>query len=129
MHNRHLINLHNGRRKRALVFVTVLALIADILFPAFAISLGSAETVLICTPEGYKNVRIDQDGEPLPMDQSQAGHDCTVCHVCELVSAPVSAANAVWSPNTAPSQAFHGEVLFTAAEASFGKPRAPPCYL
>lgn len=52
----------------------------NILLPvvAKAVAFDASYPVVICTPEGHKTLRLNQNGEPLP---AQKKHDCPGCAV------------------------------------------------
>ena len=61
--------------RRFVVWLAALSLCLNALLPtvAMAIAVEGSEAVVICTPDGYKTIRLDHDGAPLPEHKAHQG--------------------------------------------------------
>lgn len=71
-----------GRRAGALI--AALSLCLNVLLPSMvaATAAGTGYLVVICTPNGYETIRLDENGTPQRSPQQHEGVDCTLCVGC-----------------------------------------------
>ncbi|MDP6705256.1 MAG: hypothetical protein QF893_02840 [Alphaproteobacteria bacterium] len=102
--------------RRAVALIATLSLCLNALLPSMVAAMvaGTGFPVVICTPNGYETIRLDESGTPQPSPQQHEGAACTLCvgcgqHVgspsCVSVVAPVEARNAV-QPRIASGRRF-----------------------
>jgi hypothetical protein len=76
-------------------WLAVLCLCLNTLVPtvAMAIAVDGSKPVVICTPDGTKTIRLDQQGNHVPVPAAHKRHDCTICFSGGHCAAPPIAAS------------------------------------
>ncbi|WP_419896371.1 DUF2946 family protein [Roseomonas sp. USHLN139] len=92
----------------------------------------AAETIVICTPDGFHNLRLGPDGQALPEEPSGLPKAAGCCQLCQ---APLTGADLVPGPVLPAPRLVAGPAIAMAAQVralSFAPPpairhsRAPP---
>ncbi|MBT7286483.1 MAG: DUF2946 domain-containing protein [Rhodospirillaceae bacterium] len=90
-----------GSIRRTIVWIAALSLCLNALLPAMAmaVAVDGSESIIICTPNGYKSIRLSEDGRPVPSQEQQdrafGGHDCTACAGCSHCTVPLAASTPI----------------------------------
>ena len=114
--------------RRFVVWLAALSLCLNALLPtvAMAIAVEGSEAVVICTPDGYKTIRLDHDGAPLPEHKAHQGDNCTLCYSCGHCAAPLAAANAPLPCHARTGQRPETRALYSSTDVRGGEARGPP---
>jgi len=130
------VNMMNRPRKygigkhgrRFVVWLAALSLCLNALLPtvAMAIAVEGSEAVVICTPDGYKTIRLDHDGAPLPEHKAHQGDNCTLCYSCGHCAAPLATANALLTGHVQARQRPGTQAPHSSTDVRGGEARGPP---
>lgn len=126
MKNRLSKNKFRGTGRRAILLIAAISLCLNTLLPALATAVDRDWTAVICTPDGYKTVRLDHDGVPLPAHRRHEGADCTICHGCAGHLALTRIAGTAAAPGTPSVIQPKKTSPYTSAEERGTEARGPP---
>ncbi|MBL6955048.1 MAG: hypothetical protein ISR50_20640 [Alphaproteobacteria bacterium] len=121
-----------GFGRRVIVLIAALALCLNMLLPTavMAMAADAGQPVVVCTLDGFKAVRLDKDGAPLPAQQEQQEHekaDCTLCYACAGCAVAGTSASAASAPNILSAiRPESGPQKFSSNRRSSSQPRGPP---
>jgi hypothetical protein len=114
--------------RRFVVWLAALSLCLNALLPtvAMAIAVEGSQPVVICTPDGYKTVRLHPDGVPLPAHKAHQGDDCTLCYSCGHCAAPIVATKAPLPGQAQTSRLLETSAAHSSTDINGGEARGPP---
>ena len=81
---------------------------------------------VICTPDGYKTVRLGQDGAPLPAQRRHEDPDCTICSGCVGNFALATMAGAATAPAIFYTIRLNQTSIYASTETRGKEARGPP---
>lgn len=111
--------------------LAVIALLGQILLPvtAFAQPVATGETLVVCTPQGFRTVAVD----PAAPERPDHHHRCDFCCLghCTGQLLAVAVALAIPLGDAAPAADAWPEAVAPMGAPRFGRPqgRAPPLHL
>jgi len=126
MKNRPPENKLRGLGRRAILLIAALSLCLNTLLPAVATAADTGWTAVICTPDGYKAVRLGQDGAPLPAHPTHEATDCTICHGCVGHFALAKMAGTAAAPRTPSAIQPENPASCASTETRGTEARGPP---
>lgn len=118
-----------GFGRRVIVLIAALALCLNTLLPTavMAMAADAGQPVVVCTLDGFKAVRLDKDGAPLPAQQEHEKADCTLCHACAGCAVAGTSASAAIAPNILSAiRPESGPQKFSSNRHRGSQPRGPP---
>ncbi len=116
------------RGRRVVAWLAALSLCLNTLLPtmAMAVAVHDSQPMVICTPDGYKTIHLDQHGAPVPAPLAHEGHDCTLCYSLGHCAAPAVAVNAELGNNERDAIRPANALPYVSADAQGGEARGPP---
>jgi hypothetical protein len=116
----------NGVRRQVIVLIAALSLCLNALLPAvvMAKAANASESVVICTPDGYKTVRLDQDGTPA--QQGHEGSGCAHFFGCGMYVGLATTASATTAPGALFAIRPRQAPRRSSTDKWGGEPRGPP---
>lgn len=107
-----------------LICLTILGILAPRISAVAALAAPHADVLVICTGKGLVTLRLDADGNPVPLGEPQPDH-CVLAHAADT-AVRVEAPPVRMEPAPAPPRPSAGLVLLSDAQAARPPPRAPP---
>jgi len=116
------------RGRRVVAWLAALSLCLNTLLPtvAMAVAVHGSQPMVICTPDGYKTVHLDQQGAPVPAPLPHEGHDCTLCYSLGHCAAPAGAINAELGNKERDAIRPADALPHASADVQGGEARGPP---
>lgn len=106
-----------------LIVLTILGILMPRISAAIAFAASGVETVVICTGDGLRTIRIDADGNPVPVTEHP--DHCLFAHVADTAVRAVPPALPATLVATVPRRS--GDLVVLSAERAVRPPpRAPP---
>lgn len=108
-----------------LICLTILGILAPrISAVVAALAAPQANVLVICTGKGLVTLRLDADGDPVPLGEPQPDH-CVLAHAADTAVRP-RRPRLRMEPAPAPPRPSAGLVRLSDAQAARPPPRAPP---
>ncbi len=116
----------NSLRRRVIVLIAAFSLCLNALLPAMVMAkaANASESVVICTPDGYKTVRLDQDGTPA--QQGHEGSGCAHFFGCGMYIGLTTTASAATAPGVPFAIMPKRAPRCSSTDKWGGEPRGPP---